>query len=58
MELTQQVVRIGFEMVKLERGVDGYRGNCAKGGKLIAERIVGCNPKRHTTLTINRQKTK
>jgi hypothetical protein len=27
MESTQQVVRIGFEMVKVENGMDGYGEN-------------------------------
>jgi hypothetical protein len=41
MECTQQVVRIGFEMVKVENGMDGYWGNRHKMWGFVTKTIFG-----------------
>ena len=43
MESTQQVVHIGFEMVKIEKGVDEYGGNRRNRWGIGVKRIVSRN---------------
>jgi hypothetical protein len=43
MECTQQVVRIGFEMVKVEKGVDGFGGNRQNRWGFVTKTLLGSN---------------